>query len=94
MKTVNGYDTYTDLFLAIANINQEIYEMTKSDYIYLKLESNVFVTRVYIFDIILWSSEDELDREYDEEKDKYEPIEDYIRKRVNEEINNLKKIKL
>jgi hypothetical protein len=94
METIDGYTSLTELYDAIENINIDICETADVEHIYVNMDTNGFAVNVGFADILLWSSEDQLDREYDEENDIYEPIEKYLRRAINRELETLKKIKL
>lgn len=82
-----------NLRLVITELNQEIYERTDGvEYIFVTIESNGHSTNISFLGNVVWS--DEMDeREYYEDVDCYEPIETYLRRALNEEIDKIKLIK-
>ena len=86
---------------AIYSINCDIYDQTRSDYIYLTSNSNGFCIIVEFADIQIWNSDDDSDRPYFSEKDEEEgneenreSIEAHLRKKTMDELAILNKIKL
>jgi hypothetical protein len=83
---------------AVANINEQLYEDRGP-------EGNVLGVTIEPFTGIvivewgeygvgrIWCSEDD-DREYIEETDSYEPMEQYLRNTINKLVQELSKIKL
>ena len=83
---------------AIDNINSQIYEQLGPDStIQLEYTYGTVAEGVILMDRCIWSSEDD-DREYiedhDEFKGDYEPIEPFLRKKVMEVVNEMKKIQV
>ena len=93
-----------EIYNAVVSINEELsdyYEQTENHIvngesyeIYLCLETIGFITMVTYVGFIIWRDDDD-EREFYENKNEYEPIENFLRKKVNE-INKIdvKKIKL
>jgi hypothetical protein len=48
---------------------------------------------IEIYGVQIWN-DDEDDREFSEEKNEYEPLEPFLRKKINEELELIKKIKV
>lgn len=71
----------------------EVFEQTEGvEYLNFELTTNGFYTMINFLGITIWSSENE-EREYDEETDSYEPMEVYLRRALNEELDKIRKIK-
>lgn len=86
--------TIQDLENAVFNIENDIYQSTTCEYFNMSLSSNGFVQAVSFCGIWLWDSEED-DREYiDEEEDIKIPIEQHLRKRLNEELAKLATINI
>ncbi len=79
----------------VNKINREIFESNDVDvsvYCYLHYRSNGQVAEISFLEIELWTSDND-DREYNEKTKEYRPLEDYLRHRINniiEEISTLK----
>lgn len=80
-----------ELLRAVASIESDIYDLIENDeQVYLLIESSSFACRVSFLGIHLWDSEND-ERCFDDEKG-YEPLEPFLRKAINKELNLLKKI--
>jgi len=77
---------------AIDNINGDLFEKTDNESIIVELKTTGCVTIIEFCGISIWSSEDD-DRQYIDQIDEYEPIEPFLRKKVNEVIETITKIK-
>ena len=75
---------------AVQSIEEDIFNQTGIDYFNISIKSNGFCQTVSFVGIDLWSSEDDM-REYNEDEDKYEPIEKFLRREL---MNQLKKLQL
>ena len=79
---------------AVKSIEKDISEQTDSEKFNLTVISNEFYHKITFLDIEIWSSEND-EREYSNVcKCDYEPLEDFLRRRIMEEIEKLKNIKL
>ena len=77
---------------AVNNIEKEIFNSTKGvEYLNMTVKSNGFVQIVEFIGIQLWNSEDDMREDINDKGDK-EPIELYLRRQLNQELNNLKLI--
>uniref|UniRef100_A0A6M3LHD6 Putative site-specific tyrosine recombinase n=1 Tax=viral metagenome TaxID=1070528 RepID=A0A6M3LHD6_9ZZZZ len=77
----------------IGTLNQEMWETNELEYIYLDMSANGYCMVVEFLGHQIWTSEWD-EREYNEKEDKYEPLEGYLRREINKEIEKLKRIKL
>lgn len=83
--------------LLVENLNIEISEKINDDKIlyeydlYFEYRTTGFIDIVYFCNIQMWNSEDD-ERKYDEEKDEYEPLEDFLRRKVSEFCGTIEKI--
>lgn len=79
---------------AVQTINQDLYE--KSDgcqYLYVELQCDGDCIIIKFLDQIIWNSDDDL-RIFYEEGNEYEPIENYLRREINELLESIRKIEL
>ena len=93
------YPSVDDILVIIDKLNETIYNQTKDDTLIIDTD----ITRIYGGDVILvyflnddnpiWSSIDDC-REYFEDTDSYEDMEIFLRKKINEQITIISKIKL
>lgn len=94
----------------VGKINQELYDLLVTeekyptggtDYVGIELWEecclsfcgNWYSIGIKFLGEYIWSSEDD-ERNYIEETDEYEPLEDYLRRVINERVTELQKIKL
>jgi hypothetical protein len=77
---------------AIASINSDIFEKTDNEFIELELKTNGMGAIIYFCGIQIWFSEEDERDEINENGD-HEPLEPFLRKRVNEIIELFIKIK-
>lgn len=87
-----------NILLLIEEINQEINESEKYpdqyvEFILLEYRINGYGEIITFFDVQLWSSEND-EREYNEETDEYEPLENYLKKEINKFIGLISDIKV
>jgi uncharacterized Tic20 family protein len=73
-------------------INQDLYEQTEDDELYLEYSTNAFADVVEFLGLVIWNSEDDM-RPYIDEDEK-EDLNIYLRKEINRTIQKLEKIKL
>ena len=90
--------TLEGLVDAVNSIEADIFEQTGCEYYNVIVISNGFTTLVEFLGNRIWCDEDEGDREFSCEDNgevvAYEPIEDYLRRAIMEEIGKLSKVKL
>lgn len=75
----------------ISELNGELFEKfgdTEMDFGYT---TNGYVDVVTFDDVVLWHSEND-DREFDEEKNDWEPFEPFIKRKFNEWVTKLNKL--
>lgn len=80
----------------VRTLNQEVFKQcgeTGYDSPVLILETDGFRIKIYIKGDMLWYSEGD-EREYDEEKGEYEPLEQYLRREAQNKINQIRGISL
>lgn len=85
-------DDYADIIEIIDVVNtleQEVYETTDNEYLNFKVITNGVYTGVEFIGIALWNSEDD-ERGFNDKTNKHEPFEEYLRRRLNEELSTLK----
>lgn len=82
-----------EAYLAVKNINEYIYEQTKSEYLNLNIETDACNIRVMWLNIMLWNDDDD-GRIFTENTNSYEPLETFLIRKMNEELSIIKKIKL
>ena len=79
---------------AVKSIEKDISEQTDSETFTITVISNDFYHKIIFLNIEIWSSEND-EREYlDACKCDYEPLEGFLRRRIMDEIEKLKSIKL
>lgn len=81
---------------AVVNINDTIVGCMDSESKYsmpVLLTTDGTSLLIEICGTQIWN-DDEDDREFSEEKNEYEPLEPFLRKKINEELELIKKIKL
>lgn len=77
----------------IRELECEVWEKTGGvEYFNFQVTTNGSVTEIQFVGICLWNSEIE-DREFNETTDSYEPMEPFLRKRLNEELQKLSVLK-
>ena len=83
---------------AIENINQEAYDFLEEVYgetfPILELQTDGFAINItFMGSFRLWCDDDE-EREFDEIKNEYEPLEPYLRRKTQEMIDKIGSIKI
>ena len=78
---------------AVKNINEYIYEQTKSEYLNLNIETDACNINIKWLGILLWNDDDD-GRIYTEGTNSYELLETYLIRKMEEELSIIKKIKL
>ena len=90
--------TLQGLVDAVRNIQESVFEQTDCDYCKVVVITDGDTTFVTFADIQIWCDQDEGDRmlKYDDIGNVvvYEPIEEYLRRAIMEEIKKLSKINL
>jgi len=90
------YYDINELAEIVGTLNEEIAEQMEQLNSVLTLQVVLIIdgtdASVRFLDIILWYSDDE-ERNFNEETDSYEPMGPYLRKRLNEEITKISKLK-
>lgn len=76
-----------EIFNAVSSIEQDIFESTCSSDLNITLVTNGVITKVSFNDIELWSNEDDSCLYQ-------EPIEECLRRRLNEELNKISSIRV
>ena len=88
--------TIDEAIKVIELLNEEIYDVIMNeDMAPFELRSIGHANMITFLDIRIWSSEED-EREYIDEPqcEIYEPIEQYLRRKAQEIVNRIKKIKL
>lgn len=79
-----------EIIEAIGNINNNFIEVSEENGYDYQLElisnGNTFVIRW--LDITIWNSDDD-SRQFDEDKNEYEPLEQFLKKRIKQLFDNL-----
>ena len=83
---------YNEIVYIINKLNCEIYDKLKHRCFNVELTTNGNHTIIRFIDIILYHSSDE-DRSFNEIQKEYEPMEPYLRRKLNKELSNLNKLK-
>ena len=90
-------DEMAEVFEAVGRINCDLADLAVREeeecYLYLEIMSNWFCTKITFLSYDIWNSEDD-EREFNEEKGEYEPLESYLRKKVCEILMALSAIHL
>lgn len=85
-----SYINLTEIVEIVQELEHEVWEKTEGvEYFNFEVITNGTTLVISFIGIILWSSEED-DREYYEERDSYEPMEPFLRRRLNEELNKLR----
>lgn len=82
---------HEEIIGVVEDLNIEIYEKSKLEYIYLEYMTNGFASKIQFLGIAIWTDQED-DRIYDEEEDSYEPLDEYLRRTINFELERLNKI--
>ncbi len=83
---------------AVENINQEIYDFLEKEYgirfPILNLETDGFsILITFMGNYVLWFSEED-EREFNANKNEYEPLEQYLRREAQKLIDQIGSIKI
>lgn len=83
-----------DIENAVSSIGQDIFNSTNEvEYFNITIKSNGFVQIVEFIGIQLWNSEDDLREDINDNGDK-EPLEQYLRRTLREELSKLAMIEI
>lgn len=78
----------------ISKLNDEIYKITKNEYIYFNYITNRLVDIIEFLDYPIWNSEIDERKYLNDNNDTQEDLETYLRREVNNFIKDIRKIKL
>ncbi len=85
---------FEEIAKTVRGLNEEMYEQCVcEEYVYLIFHSNGDSIRIEFLGVPIWSDDDD-ERGYNADTDKYEPLEDFLRREIHEMIKPLKKINL
>ena len=88
------YEKISDIAKIVSNINAELFEiLEEEEFLSLNLWSSGDEHSIEFSEFPIWSSECD-DREYYDDKDEYEPLDDFVRKQLNALFEKFGKIKL
>ena len=91
--------TPNELYGIVSSINDDLMlEPVIEDFLmdlgsWVNFSSDGYYQVIEFMGITLWNDDDDM-REYDEEEDDYEPLEPFLRKRINSIMQTLSLIKL
>jgi len=77
---------------AVNSIEQDVFEQTGVEYFNISVLSNGFCQQVSFVGIELWNSNDDMREYVDENEEQYEPIEDFLRRTLRNELKKLQSI--
>lgn len=80
--------TDQEIIEAVCELNAEIYERSKLEYVGFKADTDGMTFCVEFAGVCIWNDDDD-DREFDEDANKYEPLVPFLRRRAIEEIGKL-----
>lgn len=83
--------TDQEIIDAVRELNAEIYDRTKLEYVGFKANTDGMTFGVEFVGICIWNDDDD-ERAFDEEKNEYEPLVPFLRRRAIEEIAKLSSI--
>lgn len=85
---------YNEIVGAVENIVGDLFEQTGNEEGYrLYVVSDGYHTNIKFLGVDIWHSEDD-DREWSEATENYEPLEPYLRRKINEELDKLMKVRV
>jgi len=91
-----GVSNYEREVLGIINIvdklQSELEDQCPEEYYFIEFTTDGNDICVRFLGIPIWFREDDM-REYDEERDEYEPLENYLRREINNEIEKISKLR-
>ena len=79
---------YVDIIKAVERINEDIFERTSIEYMFLTYSTNGYGQHVDFGDVRLWD-DDQDTRVYEEATDEYESIEDCLRRCFADEVEKI-----
>jgi hypothetical protein len=77
-----------DIIQAVREINSDIYEKTKIEYICMEYRSNGTTSAVMFLGQCIWTASDDM-REYIDDGDTQEPLIDFLTREAREEVHKL-----
>lgn len=83
--------TDQEIIDAVRELNAEIYDRSKLEYVGFKANTDGMTFGVEFVGICIWNDDDD-ERAFDEEKNEYEPLVPFLRRRAIEEILKLSSI--
>jgi hypothetical protein len=90
---MKGSDMIEELEKAVMSIGQDIFEQTgEVEYFNITVESDGSCQQVKFIGIYLWNSDNDMRKYVDENEEIYEPIEDFLRRELMNELKKLQKI--
>lgn len=85
-------DELIEIVKAVESIQFDVFDSTDGvEYYNISVETNGFSVMVNFLGICVWDSEIDL-RKYDEDNDTYEPIEQCLRRNINDELKKINSI--
>lgn len=83
-----------EAYEAIHNINEDLWNQFEDETIRIDLTVSDTFIRSDFYAANLWDSRENIRREFIEDTNKYEPLEPYLRRQLNETIDIFKQIKV
>jgi len=83
--------TDQEIIEAVRELNAEIYDRSKLEYIGFKADTDGMTFGVEFAGVCTWNDDDD-ERDFDEEKNEHEPLVPFLRRRAIEEISKLSSI--
>ena len=80
-----------EIIEAVERINQEMFNNTGNEYMFLTYTTNGFSDAVEFMGVRVWDDNDN-DQEYNEDTDEYEPIEACLRRLLKLEIQKMSEL--
>jgi hypothetical protein len=85
---------YKEIIELVDKLQWEIYDTTNEEqYLFITVSFSNGNCLIEFLGLLIWYSDDDM-REYDDDLDEYEPLEGYLRREINKEMEKLSKIKL
>jgi hypothetical protein len=81
-----------DYVEVVSTLNVELYERHKEVESYFEYRTTGFADLILFDEFLLWSSENDI-REFDEDKNDYEPFMPFIKKQFNQIADKMQKIR-
>jgi hypothetical protein len=90
-----GLPSPDEIAIVISNVQSDIWESTGGvEYINICYINGGYIDIIEFCGIEIWNSDNDNRRYVDEEMDIREPLEDYVRRTINEELVNFSNIKV